>query len=72
MHGSGMCGSQPGKERAKVVFSSANKTRFPGRPRGGRQGTVTGLRDHLLSVDQIRLVKEARGTAHIPGQSSRR
>lgn len=61
----------PGKELAKVVFLLQTR---PGsqddREVGG--GTVTGSRDHLLSVDQIRLVKKARGTAHIPGKSSRR
>lgn len=36
---------------------------------GWEGGTVTGPRDHLLSVDEIRLVKEARGTAHISGKS---
>lgn len=55
VHGSGMCGSQPWKELAKVVVLLQTR---PGSQddRGVGGGTVTGPRDHLLSVDQIRLV----------------
>ncbi|XP_063127015.1 leucine-rich repeat-containing protein 74B isoform X2 [Rattus norvegicus] len=50
----------PGKEHAKVVVHLQTRPGFPDDRRVGG-GTVTGPRDHLLSVDQIRLVKEARG-----------